>query len=98
MTGDTSLFSGNGMTKRGTGMTKVTTALRASLLAATTIALATTTPVAAREAGTLIWGMPAETDILDPHATGGWRTYQVTEQIIEGLAKKRLTKAEVPSP
>ena len=25
---------------------------------------------AAQAAGTLIWGMPAETDTLDPHATG----------------------------
>ena len=46
----------------------------------------------------LIWGMPAETDILDPHATGGWSTYQVTYQIFEGLAKEDLTKADVPSP
>ena len=30
--------------------------------------------------GTLVWGMPAETDILDPHATGGWLTYDVTYQ------------------
>src|SRR6202162_4687148 len=79
-------------------MTKVVTALRAGLLAATTVTLATPTPVAAREAGTLIWGMPAETDILDPHATGGWSTYQVTYQIFEGLAKEDLTKADVPSP
>jgi hypothetical protein len=27
---------------------------------------------AAEKGGTLVWGMPAETDILDPHATGGW--------------------------
>jgi peptide/nickel transport system substrate-binding protein len=79
-------------------MTKVLTALRAGLLAATTLTLATTAPVVAREAGTLIWGMPAETDILDPHATGGWSTYQVTYQIFEGLAKEDLTKADVPSP
>jgi peptide/nickel transport system substrate-binding protein len=48
--------------------------------------------------GTLIWGMPAETDVLDPHATGGWSTYQVTYQIFEGLVKEDLTKADVPSP
>ena len=29
----------------------------------------------AQAAGTLVWGMPAETDTLDPHATGGWSTY-----------------------
>lgn len=57
----------------------------------------TTTPVA-RAAGTLIWGMPTETDILDPHATGGWTTYQVTYQIFEGLVKEDLTRADVASP
>ncbi|MDQ2765021.1 MAG: ABC transporter substrate-binding protein [Pseudomonadota bacterium] len=49
-------------------------------------------------AGTLIWGMPAETDILDPQATGGWSTYQITYQIFEGLVKEDLTKADVPTP
>src|ERR1700679_2324124 len=48
----------------------------------------------ARAAGTLIWGMPAETDTLDPHATGGWSTYQITYQIFEGLVKEDLTKAD----
>jgi peptide/nickel transport system substrate-binding protein len=52
----------------------------------------------AHAAGTLIWGMPAETDILDPHATGGWSTYQITYQIFEGLVKEDLTKADVPTP
>lgn len=52
----------------------------------------------AHAAGTLIWGMPAETDILDPHATGGWGTYQITYQIFEGLVKEDLTRADVPSP
>ncbi len=66
-------------------------------LAASTITLG----AASREAhaaGTLIWGMPAETDTLDPHATGGWSTYQVTYQIFEGLVKEDLTKADAPSP
>jgi peptide/nickel transport system substrate-binding protein len=52
----------------------------------------------AHAAGTLIWGMPADTDILDPQATGGWDTYQVTYQIFEGLVKEDLTKADVPTP
>lgn len=52
----------------------------------------------AQNGGTLIWGMPAETDTLDPHATGGWSTYQVTYQIFEGLVKEDLTKADVPTP
>jgi peptide/nickel transport system substrate-binding protein len=70
----------------------------AGLLAATTVSLASMTPAPARADNTLIWGMPAETDILDPHATGGWSTYQVTYQIFEGLAKEDLTKADVASP
>ncbi|TNE55536.1 MAG: peptide ABC transporter substrate-binding protein, partial [Sphingomonadales bacterium] len=53
---------------------------------------------AAHAEGTLIWGMPAETDTLDPHATGGWSTYQITYQIFEGLVKEDLTKADVPTP
>ncbi len=79
-------------------MSKRTTTLRAALLAATTLALVGAASGAARAAGTLIWGMPAETDILDPHATGGWSTYQVTYQIFEGLVKEDLTKADVPTP
>ena len=34
--------------------------------------LATASATPAQAAGTLIWGMPADTDILDPQATGGW--------------------------
>ncbi|MBN9510538.1 MAG: ABC transporter substrate-binding protein [Alphaproteobacteria bacterium] len=79
-------------------MSRRTTTLRAALLAATTLALAGLTSGVARAAGTLVWGMPAETDILDPHATGGWSTYQVTYQIFEGLVKEDLTKADVPTP
>ena len=79
-------------------MSKRTTTLRAALLAATTLALVGAASGAARAAGTLMWGMPAETDILDPHATGGWSTYQVTYQIFEGLVKEDLTKADVPTP
>jgi len=48
--------------------------------------------------GTLVWGMPAETDILDPHATGGWLTYDVTYQIFEGFAKEDLTDPNVAYP
>ena len=70
---------------------------RPILLAAVAFA-PTAAPMAAKAAGTLIWGMPAETDILDPQATGGWSTYQVTFQIFEGLVKEDLTKANVPTP
>ncbi|WP_129222098.1 ABC transporter substrate-binding protein [Lichenibacterium ramalinae] len=69
-------------------------------LAITTTALATpflgAQPAVA--AGTLIWGMPAETDTLDPHATGGWGTYQITYQIFEGLVKEDLTKPNAATP
>ena len=68
------------------------------LPAVVAVALTGAMPMAAKAAGTLIWGMPAETDILDPHATGGWSTYQVTYQIFEGLVKEDLTRANVPTP
>src|SRR5882672_5752217 len=55
------------------------------------------TPAAAA-GGTLIFGMPAETDILDPHATGGWATYQITYQIFEGFVKEDLTDAKALTP
>lgn len=67
-------------------------------LAASSITLGAAGSREAQAAGTLIWGMPAETDTLDPHATGGWSTYQVTYQIFEGLVKEDLTKADAPSP
>ncbi len=72
--------------------------IRPLLAGALAIACAVATAPAAHAAGTLIWGMPTETDILDPHATGGWTTYQVTYQIFEGLVKEDLTRADVPSP
>lgn len=64
-------------------------------------ALAIIQPIAASQAqaaGTLIWGMPSETDTMDPHATGGWTTYQIIYQIFEGLVKEDLTKGDVPTP
>ena len=67
-------------------------------LATSAIALAPAEITGAQAAGTLIWGMPAETDTLDPHATGGWSTYQITYQIFEGLVKEDLTKADVATP
>jgi hypothetical protein len=42
--------------------------------------------------------MPAETDTLDPHATSGWSTYQITYQIFEGLVKEDLAKADDVTP
>ena len=43
--------------------------------------------------GTLVWGMPAETDILDPHATGGWLAYDVTYQIFESFRERRSDRS-----
>lgn len=67
-------------------------------LALATSVYAVTAPLAAQAAGTLVWGMPAETDTLDPHATGGWSTYQITYQIFEGLVKEDLTKPNEATP
>lgn len=52
----------------------------------------------ARAQGTLIYGMPADHDILDPHATGGWVTYHVTYNIFESFVKEDLTEADVVTP
>jgi len=52
----------------------------------------------AQASGTLIYGLPAETDIMDPHATGGWITYHVTYQMFEGFVKEDLTDPDVPTP
>jgi peptide/nickel transport system substrate-binding protein len=62
------------------------------------VAAAFAGPLPAHAAGTLIWGMPSETDILDPHATGGWTTYQITYQLFEGLVKEDLTDANAATP
>ena len=70
----------------------------AATAGAAMLGLAATAAAPAHAAGTLIWGMPADTDILDPQATGGWGTYQVTYQIFEGLVKEDLTKANAPTP
>ncbi len=48
--------------------------------------------------GTLIYGMPADHDILDPHATGGWITYHVTYNMFESFVKEDLTEADVMTP
>jgi len=48
--------------------------------------------------GTLIYGMESESDILDPHSTGGWITARVTFQMFEGLAAEDLRRADVAYP
>ena len=72
----------------------------ASLALAGAVAMVGTAQDAAAEGGegTLVWGMPAETDILDPHATGGWLTYDVTNQIFESFAKEDLTDPNAATP
>jgi len=55
-------------------------------------------PQEARAQGTLVYGMPADHDILDPHATGGWVTYHVTYNIFESFVKEDLTEADVVTP
>ena len=72
----------------------------ASLALAAAVALVGPAQDAAAEGGegTLVWGMPAETDILDPHATGGWLTYDVTYQIFESFAKEDLTDPNAATP
>ncbi len=69
-------------------------------LAAGALALsaATLTTEEARAQGTLIYGMPADHDILDPHATGGWITYQVTYNVFESFVKEDLTDPDVMTP
>ena len=79
---------------------RMRTWLRLTALGAAVVLLGTTaslSPVQA-EGGTLIYGMPADHDILDPHATGGWVTYQVTYNIFESFVKEDLTEADVITP
>ncbi len=76
------------------------TTLGKGLLLAAGLALAGS--IAAQDAraggGTLVYGMPADHDILDPHATGGWITYHVTYQIFESFVKEDLTEADLTTP
>ena len=62
------------------------------------IGLAGTGVPDAKAQGTLVYGMPADHDILDPHATGGWITYHVTYNIFESFVKEDLTEADVMTP
>jgi peptide/nickel transport system substrate-binding protein len=71
--------------------------LTVSLVAATLIVSSLTSQTRA-EGGTLIFGLPADHDILDPHATGGWVTYQVTYNIFESFVKEDLTEADLMTP
>src|SRR5688500_19337920 len=49
--------------------------------------------------GTLVLGIEADPDILDPHVGTGWVTWRVDYQIYEGLVKEDLTiKPTGPGP
>lgn len=53
-----------------------------------------------RKGGTLVFGIEAEPDVLDPHREGGWITFRVTHQIFESLVTEDLSKpaSEVALP
>ncbi|MGQ0676682.1 MAG: hypothetical protein ACT4N4_11430, partial [Rhodospirillales bacterium] len=48
-------------------------------------------PKAASAGGTLIWAMPAEMGLYDPHIACGWLTKNVTHMIFDGLVELDLT-------
>ena len=62
------------------------------------IGLAGTGVPDAKAQGTLVYGMPADHYILDPHASGSWITYHVTYNIFESFVKEDLTEADVMTP
>ena len=78
-------------TLRSLGMGVAVTAMLAS-------SLVMGTQQAQADGGTLIFGLPADHDTLDPHATGGWATYQVTYNIFESFVKEDLTEADEVTP
>ncbi len=77
------------------GFLRRTALVAAGLLAA---GVAGVSADSAKAQGILIYGMPADHDILDPHATGGWITYHVTYNIFESFVKEDLTEADVMTP
>ena len=79
-------------------VSKIRGALRAVGLAACLAVAGALASGPAAAQGTLIYGMPADHDILDPHATGGWVTYHVTYNIFESFVKEDLTEADVMTP
>ena len=79
-------------------ITRITRRAVLGLAAWALVAMAATGAEDAKAQGTLIYGMPADHDILDPHATGGWVTYHVTYNIFESFVKEDLTEADVVTP
>src|SRR6266516_1084652 len=71
-------------------------------LVATILVLLATAPAFAQapaRGGTLVLGIEADPDILDPHVGTGWVTWRVDYQIYEGLVKEDLTvKPTAPGP
>ena len=76
--------------------------LMSRLLVLACLVLLGTTPALAQSAprgGTLVIGIEADPDILDPHVGTGWVTWRVDYQINEGLVKEDLTiKPTAPGP
>ena len=72
------------------------------LLVLACLVLLGTTPALAQSAargGTLVIGIEADPDILDPHVGTGWVTWRVDYQINEGLVREDLTvKPTGPGP
>ena len=76
--------------------------LMSRLLVLACLVLLGTAPALAQSAprgGTLVIGIEADPDILDPHVGTGWVTWRVDYQINEGLVKEDLTiKPTAPGP
>ncbi len=63
----------------------------AGLALAAGLALGAGTATKAEAGGTLIWAMPAEMGLYDPHVACGWLTKNVTHMIFDGLVELDLT-------
>ena len=48
--------------------------------------------------GTVVVGMEAESDVMDPHVACCGLTYRVNRQMFEGLVKEDLSRTDVPVP
>ena len=66
----------------------------AGLALAAGLAASAGAPGKAEAGGTLIWAMPAEMGLYDPHVACGWLTKNVTHMIFDGLVELDLTDAK----
>ena len=53
---------------------------------------------AAQAGGTVVVGMEAESDVMDPHVACCGLTYRVNRQMFEGLVREDLTRTDVTVP